>query len=162
MDLVIHKSPRTNPQEIPRDNCNVLGTWFQGTTLRVRENKNGEEKASRGMHTELATHFWMTRSSILHEQNASQNHSLGEQERKHLSITSFLHWSRLDHRALTPLDFLVHEHECWENSVVSNDLGNRSPPAESKRCSALAWGNVLSGFTWMHLVEVFRGTSLHS
>lgn len=95
MDLVIHKSPRTNPQQIPRDNCNVLGTRFQRTALRVRESKNGEEKASRGMHTELATHFLMTKSSVLHKQNASQNHLLGEQKKKHLSIPSPLIKARL-------------------------------------------------------------------
>ena len=74
MDLVILKSPWTNPQWITRDNCSVWGMWFQGTALKVRKSENGEEKGNRGMYTELAI-TWMTRSLILCKPNASQNHS---------------------------------------------------------------------------------------
>ena len=86
MDLVALKSPCTNPQWLTSDNCSVWGMWFQGTALRVRKHKNGEEKGNRGMYTELAI-TWMTRSLILHKPNASQNHSLHKVKRKHLSAS---------------------------------------------------------------------------
>ena len=86
MDLVILKSPWTNPQWITRDNCSVWGMWFQGTALKVRKSENGEEKGNRGMYTELAI-TWMTRSLILCKPNASQNHSLGKVKRKYLSVS---------------------------------------------------------------------------
>lgn len=35
-------------------------------------------------------------------------------------------------------------------------MSNRSLPTEGKNCSVLAWGNVLSGYTWKNLAEAFR------
>lgn len=95
--------------------------------------------------------------------NASQNHPLGKEKRKHLSVISLLHWSRARPQGINTFELLSYR-SMNAGRVLSYLMTrhNRSPPAGRRRCSVSARGNVLTDCTWLHLVEDFMGASLHN